>query len=106
MLPYLTELQREQSRHLFVLGIVVPESLEMETLRTYMHQNNSSFFISNALDNAIFGRTVAKMLTLGNDYPLPLTVVFAHGKYLTHYEGVTPIEMIRTDLTSLERNKK
>lgn len=106
MLPYLSDLQREQSRRLFVLGIVVPESLETETLRTYMRQNDSSFFISNAPDNATLGRTVAKMLKLGSDYPLPLTVVFAHGKYLTHYEGVTPIEMIRTDLTPLERNTK
>jgi len=82
----------------------VPESIGTPALKTYMRTNQATFFISNAADNGPLVNAIVSMLSLGSDYPLPLTVVFGHGRYVTHYAGNTPIEMIRNDLKSLQKN--
>jgi hypothetical protein len=102
MLPYLSDLQRKRSQKVFVLGITVPESVNTALLRDFMRRNDTSFFVSNSANNKALGETIASMLKLGSNYPLPLTILFDHGKYITHYEGITPIEMIRNDLNTLE----
>ncbi len=102
MLPYLSDLQRKESKHLFVLGIVVPETINTPTLRTYMHRHDATFFISHTPDNRPLAATIATQLHIGANYPLPLTVLFDHGRYITHYEGITPTEMIRNDLHDLD----
>jgi len=35
---------------------------------------------------------------LGDNYPLPTTLLFDQGRLVRDYEGITPIEMIRNDL--------
>jgi len=102
MLPYLSDLQRKRAKRVFVVGLVVPESLDAAFVREYMHQNDTTFFVSHASDNLPLGHAIASMLKLDANYPLPLTVVFDHGRCVTHYEGVTPIEMIRNDLNDLQ----
>ncbi len=102
MLPYLSDLQRKESKHLFILGIIVPETIDTPTLRTYMHRNDATFFISRTPDNRPLAAAIAAQVHAGANYPLPLTVLFDHGHYITHYEGITPIEMIRSDLKHLK----
>ena len=102
MLPYLSNLQRKESKWLFVLGIVVPETIDILTLRAYMQQNDATFFISRTPDNRPLAAAIAAQVHAGANYPLPLTVLFDHGRYITHYEGITPIEMIRNDLHDLD----
>jgi len=101
MLPYLSNLQHKRNKDLFVLGIVMPEKIDTLSLRQYMHRTGTTFFVSRSPDNRALGDTIASMLKLGSNYPLPLTVLFDHGRYVTHYEGITPIEMIRSDLDEL-----
>jgi thioredoxin-like negative regulator of GroEL len=98
MLPYLSDLQRKNAQSLFVLGVVVPDGPDAKRLRTFMEQNDATFFIAEGSDNNALMRTVAADLSLEENYPLPLTVLFDRGHYVTHYEGVVPIEMIRHDL--------
>jgi len=101
MLPYLSNLQHKRDKDLFVLGIVIPEHIDTPSLRRYMRRTGTTFFVSQSPDNRALGDTIASMLKLDSNYPLPLTVLFDHGHYVTHYEGVTPIEMIRSDLDEL-----
>jgi thiol-disulfide isomerase/thioredoxin len=106
MLPYLSDLQHNQAKEIFVLGIVVPEQIKNPKLRSFMNQNGATFFISNAPDNAELAYALADTLQLGTNYPLPLTIVFYKGRYVTHYEGVTPIEMIYSDLSTINPTPK
>ncbi len=109
MLPYLSDLQHNHAKELFVLGIVVPEKIDSTQLRNYMTKNDTTFFISNAPDNPELASVLADTLQLGSNYPVPLSIVFHNGQYVTHYEGVTPIEMIQNDLYrigAIERKKK
>ena len=98
MLPDLNDLQHTHRREIFILGIVVPEQLDTASLRRYMQQNHTTFFISNAPDNAALASTLSDMLQLGDHYPLPTTLLFDQGRLVRDYEGITPIEMIRNDL--------
>jgi thiol-disulfide isomerase/thioredoxin len=109
MLPYLSDLQHKRSKELFVLGIIIPEHISDNKLRDYMLRNNTTFFISDSDDSRHIASALTNMLKLGSNYPLPLTIIFYKGKYVVHYEGITPIEMIYNDLHSLDpkttRNK-
>ena len=98
MLPDLSHLQHTHPKELFVLGVVVPETIDQATLRAYMRQNRATFFISHAPDNAALASTLADMLQLEPNYPLPMTLVFSQGRLIADYEGATPIEMILGDL--------
>jgi hypothetical protein len=100
MLPALDDLQRHDARRVFVLGIVVPETIDPQTLRSYMRRNGAHFFISLAPDNIPLEKSITSMVQ-SHTHDRPLTVIFDHGRYRMHYEGVTPIEMIRSDLNDL-----
>lgn len=102
-LPYLNDLQRHHPEW-FVLGIVVPEAIDAKTLRRYMLREGITFFISHTPDNVPFARWLAHKAQLGENYPLPLTFLFENGNYVTHYEGITPVEMIEYDLRTLHTN--
>ncbi len=104
MLPDLSILQHAHRQEIFVLGIVVPETLDTASLRKYMRQNHTTFFVSNSPDNAPLASTLTNMLQLGADYPLPTTLLFHKGRLIRDYEGVTPIEMIRNDLAPYLRS--
>lgn len=106
MLPDLNHLQHRYADKLFLLGIPVPESLEEAALRRYMRRNRIDFFISLASDNRKFASVLTDMLQLGENYPLPVTLIFSEGKLVADYEGVVPIEMIRGDLSDLKFLKK
>ena len=99
MLPWLSRLQRRHARELFVIGITLPHPLNPEALRRFMRQNGATFFIARSPDNAPLAFALLRMVQWSRErYPLPTTFLFRNGAYVTHYEGLTPIEMIRNDL--------
>ncbi len=102
MIPYLDDLQYKLSKKLFVLGIVTPEKIDSKNLRDYMLQNGASFFISNSSENNELALKLSDLLQLGENYPLPLTILFKDGKIVQYYQGITPIEMIYSDLKKFD----
>jgi len=60
---------------------------------------DAPFFVSNNFEqNRAFAKKVYKMLRLPANMPVPLLVLIEDGKYVIHYLGATPLEMIETDL--------
>ncbi len=100
MLPWLSRLQRQHAQDLFVIGITLPHALDPGPLRHFMRRNGATFFIARSPDNVPFAFALLRMVQWSEErYPLPMTFLFRNGTYVTHYEGLTPIEMIRNDLT-------
>ncbi len=102
MLPYLNYLQQQFPKKVFVLGIIVPEDMDDNSLRNYMLKKHLSFFISDSKDNKTLAYRLADLLQLDDNYPLPLTIVFRNGKLIRYYAGITPIEMIYSDLHRID----
>ena len=103
MVPYLDALQKKYSKELFVISIIVSSDITDNDLRALMKKQNASYFISNGQDNNTLAQRLVRLLKLGEDYPVPLTILFKNGEYTTHYIGATPIEMIKADIEQLRR---
>jgi len=94
MMPYLSMLQKKYAKELFVLGVLVRSDLSDEGLRNFMRHYESNFYLSRHPDGERLGRALASRLKLGENYPLPLTVIYKDGKYVMHIEGAVPYEML------------
>jgi hypothetical protein len=103
MLPYLDSLQRSYPKTLFVVGIMANSNNDPKHLRRFMKTHHASYFISNSPDNNVLAQRLADFLKLGENYPVPLTLLFKNGEYTMHYVGATPIEMIKADIEQLRR---
>ena len=103
LLPYLGDLQQRYSKEVFIVGVAVNSDLSDESLREFMNRYKLKYFISNSKDNSKLASTLVKLLNIDSNYPIPLTVIFENGLYITHYIGATPVEMIRSDIEQLRR---
>lgn len=103
MIPYLDSLQKAYPKTLFVIGIMLNSSHDAKSLRTFMQTQHASYFIANSPDNDLLAQQLAHFLKQGDNYPVPLTLLFKNGVYTMHYVGATPIEMIRADIEQLRR---
>lgn len=103
MIPYLDTLQRSYPKTVFVIGIMANSDHNEKTLRRFMKRYHASYFISNSSDNDKLAQRLAHFLKLGDNYPVPLTLLFKNGVYTMHYVGATPIEMIKADIEQLRR---
>ena len=102
MLPYLSDIQRRYSRMVFVIGIVVNSSIDNAQLRTFMKRYDATFFISNAEDNDRLARRLAVELSLPENYPIPLTLVYKNGERIIDIEGAVPQEMLENIVEELK----
>lgn len=98
MIPYLNDLQKEYKDRIFVLGLPQDNDISKERIKEFMIKHDARYYISNSFDNTSLANNIAQYIKLGTNYPIPLTVIFKDGKYVTHYLGATPIEMIRSDI--------
>jgi len=97
-IPYLTDLQKKYEANLFITGILVNDNIDGESLKTFISDYDINYFVSNATQNEPLAKLAVKRLQLGENYPLPLTILFKNGNYYSHYEGAVPMEMLEHDI--------
>jgi len=105
MLPYLSRLQSENRDDIFVIGVLVHSDLDDEALRRLMERYETNFFISNHPDNDALGSYLAKRYKLGENYPLPLTLIYKNGTYQMHISGAVPLEMLQSIVDQFKEKK-
>ena len=106
MLPYLSRLQQSNRDDLFVIGILLRSDLDRKGVRRFMQRYATNFFISLHPDNEALAAYLARQLELGENYPLPLTLIFKNGKYVMNIRGAVPYEMLQTLVDQLKRPQK
>jgi len=97
-IPYLADLKKKYDGTLFIAGILVNDDPDKKTLKRFMEKYGVNYFISNSKDNDALGKLAAKRLQLGENFPIPLTILFKNGNYYSHYEGAVPVEMLEHDI--------
>ncbi len=103
MLPYLSHLQESNRDNLFVIGVLLRSKLDREGVRRFMKRYATSFFISIHPDNEALAGYLTRQLELGENYPLPLTLIFKNGKYVMNIQGAAPYEMLQTLVDQLKK---
>jgi len=97
-IPYLTDLQKRYENKLFIAGVLVNDTISKEKLQAFIDQYNVNYFISSSKGNEALVELASKKLKLGEDFPIPLSVLFKNGNYYSHYEGAVPVEMLEHDI--------
>jgi len=101
-LPHLSKLQQKFKENVFVMATLVHDDIPKEKLEKLLIAEKALFYLSiTQKENLKFINMLTPKLGLSSEFPMPLTVLFVHGKYFTHYEGMIPEEMIESDIQQL-----
>ncbi len=96
--PHLNALQEEFKDDLLVLGVTIEEDKTNADLIAYADEHNAHYPLINSAANRSFTNAVASAIDVGSGFPIPLMVMYRNGRYVTHYAGAVPPEMIRADI--------
>ena len=93
-----TQLQNKYPEDIFVISLLVGDTINTKTLNDFIHRFTLKHYISNDIENRTFQSILYKSLSLSQKIELPLTVIYSDGAYKVHYEGAVPKEMIQYDI--------
>lgn len=96
---HLGNLQKKYGDDLIVIGITIEDdrsNAELEEFRTKYKGGN--YLIANKADNQDLARSIASTIGVGQQFPIPLMVLYKNGEYVTHYAGATQEEIIDNDI--------
>ncbi len=95
---HLGNLQKKYGDDLIVMGLTIEDDVSNNDLEKFKEKYSGQYRISNKADNQSLTRAIAATIGVGQQFPIPLMVLYKNGKYVTHYVGSTPEEMIDADI--------
>jgi len=96
--PNLAALQKKHAKDVKIIGVLIEEDKDNAYVQRFVDDYGAEYSISNAQDNRALARAIAGSTGVGQDFPIPLMVMFYKGKYINHYVGTIPEEMVETDI--------
>lgn len=92
-IPHLNEIQDMFKDNLVVVGVLMEEKTQ-EEVNKFVKQNNINYEISSGESNFFFGKAI------GGINGVPYTILYdKNGKYISRYLGLTPREMLISDIS-------
>lgn len=96
---HLGNLQKKYGKKLIIMGITIQEDQSNEELEKFREKyRGGDYLIANKADNQSLARAIASTIGVGQQFPIPLMVLYKNGEYVTHYEGATQEEIIDRDI--------
>jgi len=99
--PNLSALQKKHLKDVKIIGILVEEDKTNAYVERFVDTYGAEYSISNAEDNQDLSRAIAATTGVGQGFPIPLMVMFYKGKYINHYIGAIPEEMVENDISKV-----
>ena len=96
--PHLTSLQKKFPNELIILGISIEEDIDAAKLNSFKNDYDADYRITFGKASVDLSRIIASTIHIGQQFPIPLMVMYKDGKYVTHYAGAVPEEMIESDI--------
>ncbi|MDF1879773.1 TlpA family protein disulfide reductase [Sulfurimonas sp. MAG313] len=96
--PNLSKLQDKFKNDVKIIGVLIEEDKSNAYVQRFVDTYGAEYSISNTPDNHTLSRAIAATTDVGQGFPIPLMVMFYKGKYINHYIGVVPEEMIENDI--------
>jgi thiol-disulfide isomerase/thioredoxin len=103
---HLSNLQKKYNDDLLILGVTIEDDIVNSKLANFAKQYHADYPLVNSKDNQKTVHAVASATKVGSQFPIPLMVMYKDGKYITHYVGATPQEMIDSDISRLLKEAK
>lgn len=94
----LDTLQQRYKNNLFVISLLIGESITTQKFIQLVKQEHLKHFISNDIENPTIVNILNKSLGLNTHKNLSRTLLYTDGEYTIHYEGATPIEMLEYNI--------
>lgn len=99
--PHLGNLQKKYGDDLMVVGITIEDDKSNAELDEFRKKHGGGDYImTNKADNHPLSRAIASTIGVGQQFPIPLMVLYKNGKYLTHYTGATQEEIMDHDIAT------
>ena len=95
---HLGNLQKKYGEKLIIMGITIEDDVSNDELEKFKKTYGGDYLITNKAENQSLARSIASTIGVGQQFPIPLMVLYKNGKYVTHYMGATPEEMIDIDI--------
>ncbi|MBD3798361.1 TlpA disulfide reductase family protein [Sulfuricurvum sp.] len=99
---HLGNLQKKYGEDLIIMGITIEEDKSNAELESFREKyRGGEYLISNKADNQKLARSIASTIGVGQQFPIPLMVLYKNGEYVTHYAGATQEEIIDHDIAQV-----
>lgn len=95
---HLGNLQKKYGDDLIIMGLTIEDDVSNNELEKFKEKYRGEYLICNKADNHSLARAIASTIGVGQQFPIPLMVLYKNGQYVTHYAGATPEEMIDADI--------
>ncbi len=96
--PSVSALQERYKDKIKIIGLLIEEDKDNAYVQKFVDKYGAKYSISNAKDNQKLARAIAGATGVGQGFPIPLMVMYYKGKYINHYVGATPEEMVESDI--------
>ena len=95
---HLSSLQKKFKNNLVIIGLTVEDMVSNSKLKEFADKYHAKYTFVNSDQNRRLINAIATELKLGNNFPIPLMVMYKDGKLITHYVGATQEEFIESDI--------
>lgn len=98
---HLGNLQKKYGEDLIIMGITIEDDKSNADLDAFRAKHGGGdYLMVNKADNHPLSRAIAGTIGVGQQFPIPLMVLYKNGKYLTHYTGATQEEIMDHDIAT------
>jgi len=99
--PHLSSLQKKLAGKVKFIGISIEEGYDNAFYERFAKDIGVEYTLVNSPDNQRLSRAMAGAIGVGQDFPIPLMVVYKNGRFVKYYSGLVPEEMLESDLQQL-----
>jgi len=95
---HLASLQKKYPKDVKIIGVSIEENIPNSKLETFKKEHSANYTLVNSSVNRTLIDNVAEELKLGNNFGIPLMVMYKDGKLVKYYQGATEEEFIESDI--------
>ena len=95
---HLSSLAKKYEKDILVLGVTIEDGVANKTLEMFHNKFHTTYPLVNSAENRRLINTIAQQLQLGNNFGIPLLVLYKDGKKINYFQGATEEEFIESDI--------
>ena len=99
--PHLSSLQEKFAGKVKFIGVSIEDGNDNAFYQRFADDIGVKYTLVNSPDNQKLSRAMAAAIGVGQDFPIPLMVIYKDGHLVKYYSGLVPEEMIESDLKQL-----
>ena len=96
--PHLSALQKKYKDDLVVIGVTIETDLPNQKLQDFRKAYGADYALVNSTQNRRLVNDVTRSLKLGNNFPIPIMVIYKDGKLVEKYIGLVEEEFVNSDI--------